>query len=183
MSRLKKKYRDEIKAKLKEKFAYKNVMQIPELKKVVINMGLGQLARDKGAIQDCAHQLMMISGQKPVMTKAKKSISNFKVREGMPIGVMVTLRGNRMYDYIDRFFNLVSPLILDFRGFNTKFDGKGNYSLGLKDHQVFPELDLDTVKQSLGMDITFVTSAKTDEESKELLVQLGLPLKKQRKKP
>jgi large subunit ribosomal protein L5 len=178
MSRLKKKYLQDTRKKLTDKFGYKNPMLVPKMVKVVINMGLGDLARDKGVIEDGVKELAVIAGQKPVVTNAKKSISNFKLREGMPIGLKVTLRGNRMYDFIDRFCNIVSPRILDFRGFNKKFDGKGNYSLGLKDHQVFPELDLDAVKRTVGMDITFVTSAQSNEECETLLVDLGIPFKK-----
>ncbi|MCH1430912.1 MAG: 50S ribosomal protein L5 [Chlamydiales bacterium] len=178
MSRLKKKYLQDTRKKLTDKFGYKNPMLVPKMVKVVLNMGLGDLARDKGVIEDCVKELAVIAGQKPVVTNAKKSISNFKLREGMPIGLKVTLRGNRMYDFIDRFCNIVSPRILDFRGFNKKFDGKGNYSLGLKDHQVFPELDLDAVKRTVGMDITFVTSAQSNEECETLLVDLGIPFKK-----
>lgn len=178
MSRLKKKYLQDTRKKLTDKFGYKNPMLVPKMVKIVLNMGLGDLARDKGVIEDCVKELGVIAGQKPVVTNAKKSISNFKLREGMPIGLKVTLRGNRMYDFIDRFCNIVSPRILDFRGFNKKFDGKGNYSLGLKDHQVFPELDLDAVKRTVGMDITFVTSAQSNEECETLLVDLGIPFKK-----
>ncbi|SCA59043.1 50S ribosomal protein L5 [Chlamydiales bacterium SCGC AB-751-O23] len=178
MSRLKEKYIKETRKKLTDKFGYKNSMLVPKMVKVILNMGMGDLARDKGVIEDCVRDLTVISGQKPIITKAKKSISNFKLREGVPIGLKVTLRGNRMNDFIDRFCNIVSPRILDFRGFNKKLDGKGNYSVGLKDHQVFPELDLDAVKRTVGMDITFVTSAQTDEEGESLLRELGIPFKK-----
>lgn len=177
MSRLKKKFLDQIKPELKEKFAYSNPMMIPSLEKVVINMGIAEASKDKNAIQDCVKELTVLSGQKPLITKAKKAISNFKLREGQPIGVKVTLRGVRMYEFIDRFFTIVCPRIRDFRGFPAKCDGKGNYTLGIDDHQVFPELNLDEVKRTQGMNITFVTSAKTDDECVELLRLLGLPFK------
>lgn len=178
MSRLKKYYVDKVRKELNQKFGYKNPMTIPCLRKVVINMGIAEAAKDKNAIQDCINELAMISGQKPIITKSKKSISNFKLREGMPVGLKVTLRGNRMYDFIDRFFNIVCPRIRDFRGFNPKADGSGNYSLGLDDQQIFPELNLDEVKRTQGMHITFVTSASEDGECIELLRLLGLPFKK-----
>lgn len=177
MSRLKKRYQEEIKAKLQETFGYKNPMNIPTLQKVVINMGIAEASKDKNSIQDCVNELTLISGQKPIIRKARKAISNFKLREDQPIGIKVTLRGARMYDFIDRFFNIVSPRIRDFRGFPVKCDGRGNYSLGLDDQQVFPELNLDEVKRTQGMNITFVTSAINDEECIELLRLLGLPFK------
>lgn len=177
MSRLKKNYLEKVKPALKKKFAYANSMKIPALKKVVINMGIAEPSKDKNAIQGCVNELTALSGQKPIITKAKKAISNFKLREGQPIGIKVTLRGQRMYDFIDRFFNIVSPRIRDFRGFPTKCDGQGNYTLGLDDQQVFPEVNLDEVKRAQGMHITFVTSAETDEECVELLRLLGLPFK------
>jgi large subunit ribosomal protein L5 len=178
MSRLKKKYLEEVKSELQKKFGYKNPMQIPTLEKLVINMGIAEASKDKNSIQDCVKELTVLSGQKPIITKAKKAISNFKLREGQPIGIKVTLRGARMYDFIDRFFNIVCPRIRDFRGFPTKCDGRGNYSLGLDDQQVFPEINLDEVKKTQGMNITFVTTAQTDEECIELLRLLGLPFKK-----
>lgn len=177
MSRLKKRYQEEIKTELQNKFGYKNPMNVPILQKVVINMGIAEASKDKNAIQDCVNELALISGQKPIITRARKAISNFKLREDQPIGVKVTLRGARMYDFIDRFFNIVSPRIRDFRGFPTKCDGRGNFTLGLDDQQVFPELNLDEVKRSQGMNITFVTSAINDEECVELLRLLGLPFK------
>jgi large subunit ribosomal protein L5 len=177
MSRLKKRYRETVKTELQNKFAYANPMQIPALKKVVINMGMAEASKDKNAIQDCINELTMLSGQKPVLTKARKAISNFKLREGQTIGAKVTLRGLRMYDFIDRFFNIVCPRIRDFRGFPIKCDGRGNYTLGLDDQQVFPEINLDDVKRAQGMHITFVTSAQTDAECVELLRLLGLPFK------
>lgn len=177
MSRLKKRYQEEIKTELQNKFGYKNPMNVPILQKIVINMGIAEASKDKNAIQDCVNELALISGQKPIITRARKAISNFKLREDQPIGVKVTLRGARMYDFIDRFFNIVSPRIRDFRGFPTKCDGRGNFTLGLDDQQVFPELNLDEVKRSQGMNITFVTSAINDEECVELLRLLGLPFK------
>jgi len=177
MSRLKKRYNDEIKKQLQEKFGIQNPMQIPKMLKVVINMGIAEQARDKNAMQDVVEELALIAGQRPILTRAKKSISNFKLRQGQPIGAKVTIRGTRMWDFIDRFCNIISPRIRDFRGFPEKCDGQGNYTLGLKDHQIFPELDLDKVKHTLGMDITFVTSSETDEECRELLRLLGLPFK------
>lgn len=177
MSRLKKKYLEEVKSELQKKFGYQNPMQIPTLEKIVINMGIAEASKDKNSIQDCVKELTALSGQKPIITKAKKAISNFKLREGQPIGIKVTLRGVRMYDFIDRFFNIVCPRIRDFRGFPSKCDGRGNYSLGLDDQQVFPEINLDEVKKTQGMNITFVTTAQTDEECIELLRLLGLPFK------
>lgn len=177
MSRLKNRYNGEIKKKLQEKFGYINPMQLPKIEKIIINMGIAEPSKDKNAIQDCINELTLISGQKPILTRAKKSISNFKLREGQPIGVKVTLRGTRMYDFMDRYFNIVCPRIRDFRGFDQKCDGRGNYSLGITDQQIFPELNLDDVKRVQGMNITFVTTAKTDEECIELLRLLGLPFK------
>lgn len=177
MARLKKRYRDVVKAELQKKFAYSNPMMIPALKKVVINMGVAEASKDKNALQDCVRELTMLSGQKPIIKGARKAISNFKLREGQPIGIKVTLRGDRMFDFIDRFFNIVCPRIRDFRGFASKCDGRGNYSLGLDDQQVFPEINLDQVKRTQGMNITFVTSAESDDECVELLRLLGLPFK------
>ncbi len=177
MSRLKKRYQDEIKQELQKKFAYANPMMIPTLEKVVINMGIAEASKDKNTIQACVNEMTMLSGQKPIITKAKKAISNFKLREGQPIGIKVTLRGARMFDFIDRFFTIVCPRIRDFRGFPIKCDGQGNFTLGIDDQQVFPEINLDEVKRAQGMNITFVTSAKTDEECVELLRLLGLPFK------
>lgn len=176
MSRLKKRYLGEIKSALREKFAYKNPMQIPGLVKIVINMGIAEASKDKNAIQDCVKEMTMLSGQKPIITKARRAISNFKLREDQPIGVKVTMRGKRMYDFVDRFVNIVCPRIRDFRGFSDKCN-RGNFSLGLDDQQVFPEINLDEVKRTQGMNITFVTSAETDEECVELLRLLGVPFK------
>ncbi len=177
MSRLKKRYLQEVKKALQEKFAYPNPMLVPAIKKVVINMGIAEAAKDKNTIQQVVEELRMLSGQKPVITKAKKAISNFKLREGQSIGVKVTLRGVRMYEFMDRFFNIVSPRIRDFRGFPTKCDGSGNYTLGLEEQQVFPEINLDKVKQTQGMHISFVTTAPNDAECVELLRLLGMPFK------
>lgn len=178
MSRVQKKYRDEVRRALKEKFAYPNAMLVPELKKIVISMGLAEASKDKNALQDCMKELTLLSGQKPIFTKAKKAIANFKSREGQTIGLKVTLRKKRMYDFFDRFCNIVSPRIRDFRGFPIKFDGRGNYSLGLEEQIVFPEINLDEVKRTQGMNITFVTTANSDEECQELLTMLGFPFKK-----
>lgn len=177
MSRLKKKYLEEVKKELQKKFEYDNSMKIPALKKVVINMGVAEASKDKNLLQEHVNELMMLTGQKPIITKSKKAISNFKLREGQPIGIKVTMRGLRMFDFVDRFFNIASPRIRDFRGFETKCDGQGNYTLGLDDQQIFAEVNLDAVKRTQGMNITFVTSAATDEECLELLRLLGMPFK------
>lgn len=181
MSRLKNYYKETVKPALKEKFAYENEMMIPKLKKIVISMGLAEALKDKNAMQDAMKELTLLSGQKPIITKSKKAISNFKLREDQGIGLKVTLRGERMYDFLDRFTNIVSPRIRDFRGFSRKCDGQGNYSLGLDDQQVFPELNLDEVKRAQGMNITFVTSAETDSECFELLQLMGMPYKRSEK--
>lgn len=178
MSQLREKYYKNIRAQLKKDRSYENVMQVPTLKKVVISMGVAEALKDKNILQDHIKELTLISGQKPVVTKAKKAISNFKLREGNPIGLMVTLRGKRMYDFLDRFCNIIAPRIRDFRGFPKKCDGMGNYSLGLQDQQIYPELNLDEVKRTQGMNIAFVTSANTDEECIHLLEHLGFPFKK-----
>lgn len=177
MSRLKERYLANVKPELNKKFAYENPMQIPGLLKIVINMGIAEASKDKNSIQDCVKEMSLLSGQKPIITKAKKAISNFKLREKQPIGVKVTLRGARMYDFLDRFCNIVCPRIRDFRGFPSKCDGRGNYTLGIDDQQIFPEINLDEVKKTQGMHITFVTSANTDEECVELLRLLGVPFK------
>jgi len=179
MSRLQKKYKDEIRGQLKEKFGYTNAMLIPKLKKIVISMGLAEATKDKNSIQDCLKELTMLSGQKAVLTRSKKSIANFKLREGQAIGTKVTLRKQRMFDFLDRFCNIVSPRIRDFRGFATKGDSMGSYSLGLDDQQIFPEINLDEVKRTQGMNITFVTSATNDAECIELLKLLGMPFKEE----
>lgn len=178
MSRLKKRYQEEIKGELQKKFSYSNPMKIPALKKIVISMGVAEAIKDKNVMQDSVKELALISGQKPLITRAKKSVANFKLREGQAIGLKVTLRGKRMYDFFDRFCNIVCPRIRDFRGFKKSGDKRGSYSLGLTEQEVFPELNLDEVKREQGMNITFVTSAENDEESLELLTQLGLPFKR-----
>lgn len=177
MARLKKRYQDTVKAELQTKFSYGNPMQIPGLDKVVISMGMAEASKDKNSIQDCLKELTQLSGQKALLTKAKKAISNFKLREGQTIGAKVTLRGERMWHFIDRFINVVCARIRDFRGFSTKCDGNGNFSLGLNDQQIFPEINLDDVKRTQGMHITFVTTASTDDECVELLRLLGMPFK------
>lgn len=177
MSRLKERYNSQIKQELQKKFGYNNPMKTPTMVKVVINMGIAEASKDKNAIQDCIKEMTMLSGQKPIITKAKVAISNFKLREDQPIGIKVTLRGIRMYEFIDRFVNIVCPRIRDFRGFSSKCDGSGNYSLGIDDQQIFPEINLDQVKRAQGMHITFVTTAERDEECVELLRLLGVPFK------
>lgn len=177
MSRLQKRYKEEVKKALHERFRYENPMLIPTLKKIVISMGLAEASKDKNAMQDCVKEITNLSGQKPIMTRARKSVANFKLREGQVIGLKVTLRKKRMYDFFDRFCHIVSPRIRDFRGFPLQCDGSGNYSLGIEEQQIFPEINLDEVKRTQGMNITFVTSATNDEECIELLRQLGLPFK------
>ncbi len=174
--RLLDKYRKEISLMLKDKFKYKNNFEIPRLQKIVINMGVGEAVKDSKKIDVAINELAAITGQKPVITKAKKANASFKLREGMPIGVKVTLRKNKMYEFIDRFINIALPRVRDFRGVNPKsFDGNGNYALGLKEQFVFPEIEYDNVDTSRGMDIIFVTSAKSDEEAKELLRGFDFP--------
>ncbi|MCX6989783.1 MAG: 50S ribosomal protein L5 [Chlamydiae bacterium] len=177
MSRVQQKYKNEVKSKLQEKFNYANPMQIPSLKKIVLSMGIAEAAKDKNAVQDCLKEMTQLSGQKPILTKAKKAIANFKLREGEPNGVKVTLRRKRMFDFFDRFCHIVSPRIRDFRGFSLKCDGRGSYSIGIQEQIIFPELNIDAIKRTQGMNITFVTSAKTDQECVELLTQLGFPFK------
>lgn len=177
MGRLQLKYNEEVKKGLQEKFSYSNSMLIPQLKKIVISMGIAEATKDKNALQDCVKQMAALSGQKPIITRSKKAIANFKLREDQAIGIKVTLRKKRMYDFLDRFCNIVSPRIRDFRGFPVKCDGRGNYSVGLEDQQIFPEINLDEVKRTQGMNVTFVTTANTDEECFELLKLLGFPFK------
>ncbi|MEZ0536793.1 50S ribosomal protein L5 [Caldicellulosiruptoraceae bacterium PP1] len=174
--RLKEKYQKEVIPALMQKFGYKNVMEVPRLGKVVVNIGLGEARENPKAIDVAVNELTTITGQKPVVTRAKKSIANFKLRKGMPIGVMVTLRGNRMYEFLDKVINLALPRVRDFKGVSDKaFDGRGNYSLGFKEQLVFPEIEYDKVEKIRGVEITIVTSAKTDEEARELLRLLGMP--------
>ena len=174
--RLQEKYKKEIIKTLKDKFKYKNDLEIPKLEKVVINMGVGEAVKDSKKIEVAVNELSAITGQKPVITKSKKANASFKLREGMPIGVKVTLRKNKMYEFVDRFVNIALPRVRDFRGVNTKsFDGNGNYALGLKEQYVFPEIEYDNVDSVRGMDIIFVTSAKSDEEARELLNGFDFP--------
>ena len=174
--RLQEKYKKEITKTLKDKFKYKNDLEIPKLEKVVINMGVGEAVKDSKKIETAVNELAAITGQKPIITKSKKANASFKLREGMPIGVKVTLRKNKMYEFVDRFVNIALPRVRDFRGVNTKsFDGKGNYALGLKEQYVFPEIEYDNVDSVRGMDIIFVTSAKSDEEARELLNGFDFP--------
>ena len=179
MSRLNEKYTSEIRQALQEKFQYKNVMEIPKLEKVGINIGVGDAVGNAKALEAAVNDLTIIAGQKPVITKAKKSIANFKVREGMSLGTKVTLRGERMYEFLDKLINVALPRVRDFRGVSAKaFDGRGNYALGLKEQLIFPEIEYDQVERVTGMDIIIVTSAKTDEEARELLTQFGMPFEK-----
>ncbi len=177
--RLKAQYNDAIRAKMQEKFSYTNPMQIPKVDKVVINMGVGDAVNDRKVIDQAVEELTRISGQKPVVNKAKKSIAGFKLREEMAIGVKVTLRQDRMYEFIDRLVTIALPRVRDFRGLNKKsFDGRGNFAMGLKEHIVFPEIDYDKVDKIRGMDIIVCTTAKTDEEAKALLSEFNFPFRK-----
>ena len=179
MSRLKEQYQNEIIDAMIKKFGYKNIMEVPKLDKVVINMGVGE-AKDNAKLLDAAiADMEKITGQKAVVCKAKKSVANFKIREGMPIGCKVTLRGEKMYEFVDRLVNLALPRVRDFRGVNPNaFDGRGNYALGIKEQPIFPEIEYDKVDKVRGMDIIFVTTAKTDEEARELLTQFNMPFTK-----
>lgn len=177
MSRLYNKFKEEILRELKTRHPNRTTMELPRLKKIVISMGLAEALKDKNALQEHTEELALLSSQKPVVTRSKKAISNFKLREDQPIGLMVTLRGRRMYDFLDRMCHIVSPRIRDFRGFTKKGDGRGNYNFGLNDQQIFPEIHLDKVKRTQGMNVTIVTSAKTDEDCFELLTLLGFPFK------
>jgi len=176
MPRLLDKYNSEVAPALQSKFNYKSPMQIPKLVKVVLNMGVGDVKENPKAIESAANDLAIITGQKPVITKAKKSVAAFKLRAGMSIGCKVTLRGNRMYEFVDKLFNVGLPRVRDFRGVSPdSFDGRGNYTLGIKEQLIFPEIEYDKIDKVRGMDITFVTTAKTDEEARELLALLGMP--------
>ena len=176
MARLQDKYRSEVVPALKQKFGYKNVMEIPKLEKIVINMGLGDCKDNSKALELAVSELATIAGQKPLVTKAKKSIANFKLRSGMNVGAKVTLRGDRMYEFTDKLVSIVLPRVRDFRGVSAKaFDGRGNYSLGVREQLIFPEIEYDKVEKIRGMEMVFVTTAKTDEEAKELLRLLGMP--------
>jgi len=176
MPRIKDKYKKEVITQLMKKFEYENIMQVPKLEKVVLNMGVGEVKDNPKALESAVNDLAIITGQKAVITKAKKSIAGFKLREGMKIGCKVTLRGVRMYDFIDKLFNVALPRVRDFKGVNpNSFDGRGNYSLGLKEQLIFPEIDYDKVDKIRGMDVVFVTTAQTDEEARELLRLIGMP--------
>jgi large subunit ribosomal protein L5 len=179
MSQLQSFYEEQVVPKLKEKFNYSNVHQIPKLEKVVLNMGLGEAIQNIKILESAVEEMMSIAGQRPVITRAKKSIAAFKLRAGMPIGCMVTLRRNRMYDFFNKMVNIALPRVRDFRGISPKaFDGAGNYSLGIKEHIIFPEIDYDKIDKIKGMNISIVTSARTDEEGRELLTLLGMPFRK-----
>ncbi|MBP9001509.1 50S ribosomal protein L5 [Lacrimispora saccharolytica] len=179
MSRLKDQYNNEIVDALIKKFGYKNRMQVPKLDKIVVNMGVGEAKENAKVLEAAVKDLETITGQKAILTKAKNSIANFKIREGMPIGCKVTLRGERMYEFLDRLVNLALPRVRDFRGINpNSFDGRGNYALGIKEQIIFPEIEYDKIDKVRGMDIIFVTTAKTDEEAKELLTQFNMPFAK-----
>lgn len=179
MPRLKDSYNSEVAPALMKKFSYKSVMQIPRLEKVIINVGCGEAKENAKVIDSIIADLSQITGQRPVVCKAKKSVANFKVREGMNIGVKVTLRGNRMHEFVDRLFSVALPRVRDFRGINeNSFDGRGNYSMGVKEQLIFPEISYDKIDKVRGMDICFVTTAKTDEEARELLTLLGAPFAK-----
>lgn len=176
MSRLHEFYKDEVVGALMKKFNYKNIMEVPKIVKIVINIGAGDSKDNSKLLDSAVSELALITGQKPVITIAKKSVSNFKVREGMKLGCKVTLRSKMMYEFLDRLFNIALPRVRDFRGINpNSFDGRGNYSLGLKEQLIFPEIDYDKIEKIRGMDISIVTTAKTDEEAKELLTLMGAP--------
>ncbi len=176
-ARLKKTYREEIAPAMQEKFSYKNVMQVPRVSKIVVNMGVGEAIQNPNLLEAAVKDMTAITGQKPQITKAKKSIANFKVRTGMPIGCRVTLRGDRMYEFLDRLVNVALPRVRDFRGVSAKLSGRGDYSLGIKEQFIFPEIDFDKIDKTRGMNITVVTTAKTDEEGRELLRLFGMPFR------
>ena len=179
MNRLQEKYENSVRAELANKFAYKSSMQIPKVEKIVINMGIGDAVANVKVLDDAVEELTLITGQKPVVTKARKSIANFKLREGMPIGCKVTLRGERMYQFLDKLVSVALPRVRDFHGINgDSFDGRGNYTLGVKEQLIFPEINFDKVKKVRGMDIVIVTTAKTDEEGRTLLQLMGMPFRK-----
>ncbi len=179
MNRLQEKYQNSVKSELAKKFAYKSSMQIPKVEKIVINMGVGDAVANSKVLDDAVEELTQITGQKPVVTKAKKSIANFKLREGMPIGCKVTLRGERMYQFLDKLVSIALPRVRDFHGVSgNSFDGRGNYTLGVKEQLIFPEINFDKVKKFRGMYIVIVTTAKTDEEGRTLLQLMGMPFRK-----
>ncbi len=179
MSRLKDLYKDEIVAAMTKKFGYKNVMEVPKLEKIVINMGVGEAKENAKILENAVSDMETIAGQKAILTKAKKSVANFKIREGMAIGCKTTLRGEKMYEFLDRLVNLALPRVRDFRGVNPNaFDGRGNYALGIKEQFIFPEIEFDKIDKTRGMDVIFVTTAKTDEEARELLTLFNMPFAK-----
>ena len=179
MSRLKEQYKNEIVDAMIKKFGYKNIMEVPKLDKVVINMGVGEAKENAKVLESAIADMEKIAGQKAVVTRAKNSVANFKIREGMPIGCKVTLRGEKMYEFVDRLINLALPRVRDFRGVNPNaFDGRGNYALGIKEQLIFPEIEYDKIDKVRGMDVIFVTTAKTDEEARELLRQFNMPFAK-----
>jgi large subunit ribosomal protein L5 len=176
VSRLKEKYKTEVVAALRQKFNYKNIMEVPRLEKVVVNMGINDARENPKAIEAATGDMALITGQKPIVTKAKKSVAAFRLREGMPVGAKVTLRSQKMYEFLDKLFNIDLPRVRDFRGVSPDaFDGRGNYTLGIKEQLIFPEIEYDKIDKIRGMDITIVTTAKTDEEARELLKTLGMP--------
>ena len=178
-SRLQEKYNNQVAPPMMEKFGYKNIMEIPKLDKIVINMGVGNAKENPKGLEKAVEEMEMISGQKPVITRARKSVANFKLREGMPIGAKVTLRSDKMYYFLDKLVSVTLPRVRDFRGVNPNaFDGRGNYALGVKEQIIFPEIEYDKIDQVRGMDVIFVTTAKTDEEARELLKLLGMPFSK-----
>ncbi|VEP16443.1 50S ribosomal subunit protein L5 [Hyella patelloides LEGE 07179] len=177
--KLKEDYKKDIVPKLKEQFGYSNIHQVPKVDKIIINRGLGEASQNAKALESSINELATITGQKPVVTRAKKAIAGFKIRQGMPVGVMVTLRGERMYAFLERLIHLALPRIRDFRGISAKsFDGRGNYSLGVREQLIFPEIDYDAIDQIRGMDISIVTTANTDEEGRALLQEMGMPFRK-----
>ncbi len=179
LPRMAKKYKEEVIPEMMNRFGYKSVMQVPRIEKIVVNMGIGEGARDIKVLEKAMDELAMITGQRPSIRRARKAISNFKIRKGMPIGCKVTLRRARMYEFLDRFINVILPRLRDFRGVpRNSFDGRGNYNLGISEQTIFPELDLDKVDRVQGMDIAFVTTAKTDEEAMALLELMGMPFRK-----
>ncbi|MFB1100741.1 MULTISPECIES: 50S ribosomal protein L5 [Bacillaceae] len=179
MNELKQRYQGEISPSLMEKFSYKSVMQVPKIEKIVINMGVGDAVQNSKALDSAVEELALLAGQQPIITKAKKSIAGFRLREGMPIGAKVTLRGERMYEFLQKLVAVSLPRVRDFRGISNKaFDGRGNYTLGVKEQLIFPEINYDKVSKVRGMDIVIVTTANTDEEARELLTQLGMPFQK-----
>ncbi|MBP3888709.1 MAG: 50S ribosomal protein L5 [Cellulosilyticum sp.] len=179
MARLKETYKNEIMGAMTTKFGYKNQMQVPKIEKIVINMGVGEARDNAKVLENAVGDMEKISGQKPIITKAKKSVAAFKLREGMPIGCKVTLRGEKMYEFLDRLVNISLPRVRDFRGVSaTAFDGRGNYALGIKEQLIFPEIEYDKVDKVRGMDVIIVTTAETDEEARELLTQFGMPFQK-----